>query len=166
MDRSRSWTWWATLIGVIATIAGIAILVVYALSEVLADPSLSLDDGYWIGRLPWTTVGVALTVIGATVALVAGALTAWIAGGGVRRVVTGLAVAVGAFWWLLATVPLVGTTGACCGPRADPDPLTMAYSLPQAVVLYLLLPAGVAASAGLTATRKDPRWVGTGRSRV
>ncbi len=156
MDRSRSWTWWATLTGVIATIAGIAVLVVYALSEVLADPSLSLEDGYWIGRLPWTTVGVALTVLGATVALVAGALTAWIAGGAVRRVVTALAVAVGAFWWLLVSVPLVGMTGGCCGPRPDFDPLTIAYSLPQAVVLYLLLPAGVAAIAGLTATRIEP----------
>ena len=155
-DRLASWTWWATLIGVIAALAGIAVLFVYALSEVLADPTLSLEDGYWIGRLPWTRVGVALIVFGATVALVAGALTAWIAGGAVRRVVTALAVAVGAFWWLLATVPLVGMTGACCGPRPDPDPLTIAYSLPQAVVALLLLPACVAAIAGLTATHKEP----------
>jgi hypothetical protein len=156
MDRLVSRLWWATLVGVIATIAGLAVLFVYALSEVLADPTLSLEDGYWIGRLPWTTVGVALIVFGATVALVAGALTAWIAGGAVRRLLTALAVAVGAFWWLMVSVPLVAISGACCGPRPDPDPLTMAYSWPQAAVALLLLPACVAAIAGLTATRKEP----------
>jgi hypothetical protein len=153
--RLLSRTWWATLIGLIAAIVGIAVLVVYALSEVLADPTLTLEDGYWIGRLPWTTVGVALTVIGATVALVAGVLTAWIAGGAVRRVVTALAVAVGAFWWLFATLPLVGLSGACCGPRPDPDPLTMAYSVPQAVILFLLLPAALTAIVALTVTHRD-----------
>jgi hypothetical protein len=148
--------WWTTVVGLVAAIAGIAILFVNALSEVLADPTLSLEDGYWIGRLPWTTVGVAMTVIGATVALVAGALTAWIVGGAIRRVVTAFAVAVGAFWWLLASVPLVGMSGACCGPRAESDPLTMAYSWPQAAVLLLLLPAGITAIIGLTTTRNEP----------
>ena len=156
MDRLASWMWWATLIGVIAALAGIAVLFVYATSEVLADPTLSLEDGYWIGRLPWTTVGVALTVIGATVALVAGAPTAWIAGGAIRRVVTAFAVVLGAFWWLLVSVPFVLISGACCDPQPDSDPLTMAYSWPQATVLLLLLPAGITAIAALTATRKEP----------
>ncbi len=155
LDWLVSWTWRATLIGVIGAIAGIATLFVYALSEVLADPTLSLEDGYWIGRLPWTTVGVGLAVGGATAALVAGALTMWITGGAVRRVVTALAVAVGAFWWLLVTVPLVALSGACCGPRPNPDPLTMAYSWPQATVALLLLPAGVAAIAALTGRRRE-----------
>ena len=155
-DRLASWTRWATLVAAIAAVAGIAVLFVYASSEVLADPTLSLEDGYWIGRLPWTAIGVALTVIGATVALVAGALTAWISGGALPRIVTAFAVAIGGFWWLLVSVPLVPLSGACCGPRPEPDPLTMAYSWPQAAVALLLVPAALAVIVALTATRNEP----------
>jgi len=53
-------------------------------------------------------------------------------------------------------VPLVRMSGACCDPRPHSDPLTMAYSWPQAAVLLLLLPAGVTAIVGLTTTRNEP----------
>ena len=41
-----------TLVGLLAAAAGLIVLFVQALSEVRSDPSLTLIDGYWIGRLP------------------------------------------------------------------------------------------------------------------
>jgi hypothetical protein len=145
VQRRHQLAWLTTLIGVAVAVIGIAVLFVYSLSEVMADPTLTLEDGYWIGRLPWTPIGVDLTVIGATVVLVFGAVTAWFAGGLIRRAVTLLAVAVGAFWWAVVTVPLVGMGGASCPtcPPRGPEPLTMAYSLPQQTVMWLILPAVV-----------------------
>ena len=64
------------------------------------DTALSLEDGYRIGRLPWIAVGVDLVVIGATVAVIAGTLSAWIGGGWIRRTVTAGALVVAAFWWV------------------------------------------------------------------
>jgi hypothetical protein len=161
LQRAHRLAWWVTLVGVALSVAGIGVLLAYALSEVLADPTISLEDAYWIGRLPWTSIGVSLTVIGATVALAFGALTSWIAGGLVRRVVTGLAVAVGAFWWLIVTLPLIGTGGAYCPscPPPGPEPLTMAYSTPQYAVMWLLLPAAVASALSLTSSvRMRSSW--------
>ena len=127
------------------------VLFLCSLAEVLADPSLSLQDGYWIGRLPWTAVGVDLVVIGATVTVVAGTLAAWIAGGWVRRSVTTLAAGIAAFWWLL--VPMLNPGGRYCPGCAAPgfDPFTVAYSLPQETLLLLVAPAAVVGLAVLTA---------------
>lgn len=150
---------WATAVGLLASGAGLVGLLVQAQSEVMADPGLSLVDGYWIGRLPWTAVGVDLTIIGATIAVVFGSVTAWLAGGPIRRVVTALALAVAAFWWFLAM--LATPQGAFCAscPAPGPDPITMAYSQPQFAAIFLLLPAAIAAAAALSARR-------TGRSAV
>lgn len=144
---------WATVVGLLAIAAGLITLLLQALSEVVANPALSLVDGYWMGRLPWTAVGVDLVVGGATVALVFGAATAWLAGGPVRRIASALAFVVGAFWWFLAMLP--PPQGAFCAscPPPGPDPITMAYSLPEAVALFLLLPSAVAGAVGVSARR-------------
>jgi hypothetical protein len=136
---------------------GLVVLFLQALSEVLADPSLSLLDGYEIGRLPWTTVGVGFVVMGATVALVAGTVASWIAGGWVRRVAAGLASVAGAAWWLVAMLPPPG--GAYCAdcPAPGPEPLTMAYSLPEGALLFLVLPAVVAGALALSRARPRRR---------
>jgi hypothetical protein len=143
----------AIAVGLSAAVAGLAILFAQALSEVLTDPGLSIVDGYWIGRLPWTALGVDLAVVGATVAVVSGTLTAWLAGGVGRRVLTALALVVAACWWLLAMLP--PPQGAFCAscPAPGPDPITMAYSQPEAAVLFLLLPAVIAGAVGLGAPR-------------
>ena len=114
--------------GLAAAAAGIVVLFLCSLRETLVDPSLSLEDGYWIGRLPWTAGGVDLVVIGATVAVVAGTIAAWIAGGWVRRSVTTLAAGIAAFWWFLVLVtnPGGGYCAGCPGPGFDP--FTMARS--------------------------------------
>lgn len=155
------------MVGLLAAAAGLVVLFAQALSEVLADPGLSLVDGYSIGRLPWTAVGVDLAIIGATIAVVFGTATAWLAGGPVRRVVSALAVAVAAFWWFLAMLPPPqgGFCASCLPP--GPDPLTMAYSQPETATLLLLLPAAVAGAVALSAprTRRSTKTPipGTGR---
>jgi hypothetical protein len=134
-------------------VAGLVVLFVQAQSEVLADPSLSLVDGYWVGRLPWTAVGVDLTVIGATIAVVLGTVTAWLAGGLLRRVVTTLALAVAALWWAYAMLPPPRAALCESCQASGPDPLTMAYSLPQAAAVFLLIPAAIAGTLALSAPR-------------
>jgi hypothetical protein len=156
MDRVLRPARLATVVGLSAVTAGLVVLLVQALSEVLTDPALSIVDGYWIGRLPWTAVGVDLVVIGATLAVVSGTVTAWLAGGAIRRAVSAVASAVAACWWLLAMLP--PPQGAFCAscPPPSPDPITMAYSLPGAVALFLLLPAVIAGAVGLGAPRTRP----------
>ena len=57
---------------VVAMGTGLGLLVLYAATEVLANPGLTLADGYWIGRLPWTAIGIALAVLGATGVIIFG----------------------------------------------------------------------------------------------
>jgi hypothetical protein len=162
----RTSTWWATAAGLGLAIIGVAVLVAQSVSEVIADPSISLGDAYGIGRLPWTPIGVGLTILGASLAALAGTTTALMAGGMVRRGVAILAFLVVGFWWLLATVPLVGMGGAWCGQQECPppiiDPVTMAYSLPEQTAMWLLLPALVASLLGLTSQREATIKTGRG----
>jgi hypothetical protein len=156
MERAIRAGRWLTAVGVAIALAGVALLLVRAWLEVLADPSLSLEDGYWIGRLPWTPIGIDLALIGATGAVVIGLLVAWLVGGAIRRVISGLAGAVAAFWWFLAMLPQPG--GAFCATCAPPgpDPVTYAYSLPQLAIPWLLLPAVVIAIVALAPRRTRP----------
>ena len=144
---------WSTIIGLGACAAGLIILLASSLNEIAIDPSLSIVDGYRIGRLPWSAVGVDLAVVGATVAVAAGTVTSWTSGGWGRRVVAIGAFAVAAFWWSVAM--LTRTQGAYCPTcaPAGPEPLTFAYSLPDVTVLFLLLPAFVIGVVALAAPR-------------
>jgi hypothetical protein len=154
----RTSTWWATAAGFALAILGVAVLFAQAVSEVRADPSISLGDAYGIGRLPWTPIGVGLAILGASLAVLAGTATVLMAGGIVRRGMAILAFLVAGFWWLVVTVPLVGMGGASCGQPACPppttDPVTMAYSLPGQTAMWLLLPALVAGLLGLSSQRE------------
>jgi len=162
----RTSTWWATVAGLALATVGVAVLFVQSVSEVRADPSISLGDAYWIGRLPWTPIGVGLAILGASLAVLAGTATAMVAGGILRRGLAILALLVAGFWWLLVTVPLVGLSGAWCGQPVCPpptiDPVTMAYSLPEQTAMWLLLPALVAGLLGLTSPREAAREIGRG----
>lgn len=144
---------WLTVVGLLAGAVGLVALFAQALSEVVVNPTLSLIDGYWIGRLPWTAVGVDLTIIGATTTVVFGTATAWLAGGRVRRLVSAFAVAVAAFWWFLAMLPPPQGVPCPSCPPPGPDPLTMAYSQPEAAALFLLLPAAIAGVVALSVPR-------------
>ncbi len=145
----------ATVVGLTASVVGLAVLVAQAASEVAADPTLSLEDGYWIGRLPWSAAGVGAVVLGATLAVVFGTLSAWLGGGMLRRLASSPAFTVAAFWWLYAMLPSPG--GAPCGSCVPPgpEPLTFAYSLPGAALLLLLVPAALAGLLGLTTSYRE-----------
>jgi hypothetical protein len=161
LSRAHKATCSATAIGLAMAVLGLILLVAQAFSEVVADPTLSLEDAYWIGRLPWTAVGVDLTVIGATLALVPGALEAVLAGGLLRRVLSVVALAVGAFWWFLMTLPPPQAVPCLTCPPRGPEPLTMAYSPPQATTLYLLLPGAIAGVLALTPPIKRRNRMGS-----
>lgn len=143
--------------------AGILVLLAYAASEVAADPSLSLEDGYWIGRLPWTPIGVGLIVGGSTLAVVAGVAAVLVAGGNIRRLVA-LVVALPVIaWWAIASIPSIGVSGAWCGqPTCSPpsfDVITVAYSVPDLAVRLLLIPAAIVTLLAVTARPAARRMV-------
>lgn len=153
--------WWATIAGVGALLIGLAVFFVYALSEVLAHPGLSLEDGYWIGRLPWTGIGEGFTVIGATVAVVLGTLTVWLGGNRWKRALVLVPLAVAGFFWFAAMLPF--PNGAPCTDCAEPvpDPFAYAYSLPVSTVILLLLPTVMIAVLAFT-SRPGRARVGDG----
>jgi hypothetical protein len=158
-------TWWGTIVGVGALVTGLVVLFVYALSEVLAHPGLSLVDGYWIGRLPWTGIGEGFTVLGATVGVVLGTVTVWLGGNRWKRAIVLVPLAFVGFFWFAALLPFPG--GAPCTDcvAAVPDPFAYAYSLPASAVTFLLLPAVVVAVLAFTSKPGRAR-PGDGRATV
>ncbi len=145
---------WITAVGVAAIAAGLAVLLLDAFSEVLAHPGISLVDGYQIGRLPWTAIGVDLVVLGSTVAVLGGTAASWLAGGALRRLISVVPLAVAGFWVFLAVIES-GTEGAFCATCAQPgfDPTTVAYSAPEQATLLLILPAAISALIAAEAIR-------------
>jgi len=136
-------------------VVGPSILLVYAWVEVLHHPGMTLVDGYWIGRQPWTALGVLVTLSGAVLGAAAGAVAIVIEGGWWRRLLIVPAYAASAAWWLTAL-------GVLPYPRFHgPDPVTFAYDLPVAATLLMLMPAALLAILCLT-----PRLQGVPRTRL
>lgn len=136
-------------------VVGPSILLVYAWVEVLNNPALTLVDGYWIGRVPWTPLGLVISLVGAGAGLLAGAVAIAIEGGWWRRFLLIPSLAAATLWWLMAL-------GVIPYPRFQgPDPITFAYSLPTQTILLLLMPAALLATLCLT-----PPIVGEPRTRL
>jgi hypothetical protein len=145
-EAVRSLATGVTALAFAVALIGLAILLIAAIVEVTAgEPGMSIVDGYWIGRLPWTPIGVGMALYGATAAVVAGVTAAWLVGGGLARAVGTAAVLPVAFWWGIA--PMVGFSGACCGPPPAYDPITLAYSMPESAALLVVGPAVASALA-------------------
>jgi hypothetical protein len=146
---------WARLaIGLM--LIGPSILLVQAWVEVLNHPGTTLVDGYWIGRLPWTPLGLDIALAGSVMGLLAGSVAIAIEGGWWRRALVVVAWAAAGLWWLVAlgVLPFV--------PRFQgPDPVTFAYSLPSTAALLVLMPAALLAVLCLT-----PRLAGTPGTRL
>ena len=159
VKQALRYAWWGTFTGLGALVIGLVVFFVYALSEVLAHPGLSLVDGYWIGRLPWTGIGEGLTVIGATVAVVLGTVTVWLGGNRWTRVLVLVPLAVAGFFWFAALLPPPG--GAPCTDCTTQvaDPFAFAYSLPVLTVVLLLLPAVAIAAVAFTSRPSRARRV-------
>jgi hypothetical protein len=149
---------WGTFVAIGAAVVGILVLLAQAASEVVADPSLTLEDGYWIGRLPWTSVGVGLVVAGATATNVLGYTLVMLRGGILRRFLGAIAVVPAAFWWTVELLQMQGVSGASCQPVPCPrtwiDPITNAYSQPDWTIKLLILPAIIVAALALAPHRR------------
>lgn len=114
---------------------GASALLVYAWVEFLNNPGITLVDGYWIGRVPWTPAGVVLVLAGSGLALLAGAASVLLRGDWVRWLLLLPVLAAPILWWLLAL-------GVLPFPRYQPiDPVAFAYSLPEDAALLLILPS-------------------------
>jgi hypothetical protein len=136
-------------------LAGAAILLVAAVVELATgQQGMSLVDAYWVGRLPWTPIGVGMVLFGATATVVVGSVASWLEAGWLRRVVSVGALLSTAFWWL--TSPMLGMGGACCGPRPAYDPITMAYSTSEFALQFVVVPAVVVTIAVLLPARTRP----------
>jgi hypothetical protein len=124
--------------------AGIATLIINAWVEYLTRPGLSIIDGYWVGRVPWTPLGVLLVLIGSAGTIIAGAAATMVAGGWLRRALLLAVFPLPVLWWsaALGYTPLPRFHG--------PDPVGLAFSAPQGVALALLLPAIAAAALALS----------------
>lgn len=139
-------------------LAGAAILLVAAVVELATgQPGMSLVDAYWVGRLPWTPIGVGMVLYGATTTVVVGLLASWLTPGWLQRLVCLAALLSTAFWWV--TSPMLGMGGACCGPRPAYDPITMAYSTSAFALQFVVVPAVVVTIAVLlpARARRAPR---------
>lgn len=139
---------WAGLAGIGL---GLAVLLVNAWVEYLSDPGISLVDGYWIGRTPWTPIGVWLVIGGASLALAGATAAVAVRGDWLRRALVLPVLALPVLWWATAL-------GAVRLPRySPPDPVALAYSLPESAMLSLVLPALAAAVLALLPHRQDLR---------
>lgn len=128
---------------------GISILIGYAWIEYINNPGLSLIDGYWIGRVPWTPAGVVLVLAGSLLTLTAGAGIVLVLGDWMRRLLLIPIVIPPLAWWVtaLGVIPFPRFTG--------PDPVTLAYSLPQAAAVALILPALAVTALALVPLQPD-----------
>lgn len=128
---------------------GVSVLVGYAWVEYLNNPGISLVDGYWIGRVPWTPTGVMLILAGSVVTQIAGAVIVLVLGDWMRRLLLVAVLVPPLAWWLtaLAVLPFPRFSG--------PDPVTLAYSLPQAAAVALVLPAVAVTMIALVPLQPD-----------
>jgi hypothetical protein len=138
---------------------GLGGLLLLAWVEYLRIPGSSLVDGYWVGREPWTSLGLWAVLVGASVTLGVGVLVALLDGSWIRKLLALLTLVLPAYWWLAAVSVLPGPgVGGSTGrlPVQGWTPTSLAYSAPETTVLALLLPAVVAGALALAPRRLRP----------
>jgi len=142
--------------GVAAAAAGLLTLLLHIGALMLGQPGTSFEDAYWQGRLPWIPIAFWLMLTGLTIVAVIGLLAVWLRGPTLARLAVLLPVAPVAFWWFWASLPPPG--GAPCDPGACAprvaDPIALAYSLPESMALYLVIPAAVIVVMAFLAIRR------------
>jgi hypothetical protein len=147
----------ATTVSAAVLGAGFALLLAYSVAEVLANPGISLADGYWRGELPWMGIIEGLVVAGATACAIVGTATVAALGGWLRRAITLLPLAAVGLWWSFAWAR-AGINGACCEQPAF-DPWAYAYSAPLLALQLLIVPA-IAIVALALLGRAEPERAG------
>jgi hypothetical protein len=152
-----------TALAAVVLVVGAAILFVAAVIELATgQQGMNLVDAYWVGRLPWTPIGVGMVLYGATATVVVGSVASWLTPGWLQRLVCLGALLSTAFWW--ATSPIIRYTGGCCGPPPAYDPITIAYSDPKSALVLVVVPALIVAAVMLLPAhaRRAPRPAVTG----
>jgi hypothetical protein len=152
-----------TALAAVVLVVGAAILLVAAVIELATgQPGMNLEDAYWVGRLPWTPIGVGMVLYAATATTVVGSVASWLTPGWLQRLVCLGALLSTAFWWAIS--PIIRYTGGCCGPRPVYDPITIAYSTPQGALILVVVPALIVAAVVLlpARARRAPRAAVTG----
>jgi hypothetical protein len=137
--------------------AGAAVLLVGAMGEVQANPGISIADGYWIGRLPWTPIGVSLVLGGATATLAFATAVVMVRGPWLLRILALPVLLAGGFWYFLAVFLGWPGSGACCDPSPQTDLITTAYSTPMYTIILVVVPAAVASLLALASLRSVQR---------
>ena len=133
-DRARWWTW----AGLATAGLGLTVALLTAWVEYLAHPGTSLADAYRAGRTPWMPMGVAISLAGASLALLSGTLATLAARNLARRILVLPLVGLAAWWWasvLAPGTPVVVPDGWLAGP------LRIAFEQPVGAALLLLGPA-------------------------
>jgi hypothetical protein len=125
--------------------AGLALLLVTAWIMFLTTSAGDLVAAYRAGEEPWTSIGVALALAGATAGIILGA-TATILRWDLVRIVLLVPVAMLGFAWWAAALGLVGFPDF-----AGPDPIGFAFGFPLPAAIGLLLPAAAVAVLALSA---------------
>lgn len=138
---------WAGLAGIGL---GLAVLLVTAWVQVVANGA-SLVDAYWLGLEPWTSAGIWLVLGGNVIGLLAATGLILLRGDWLRWLLAVVPLLAPSFWWLtaLGVIPMPRYTA--------PDPVALAYSLPESAVLLLILPAVAAAALAFIAVPPDRR---------
>jgi hypothetical protein len=142
----------ATWIGLSACGLGVAIVIVRSWVEYLNTPGITIVDGYWMGREPWSSMGVVPVLAGSALGTLAAGTLVMLRGDWLRRILSLAILAVPVIWWLIAlgAIPV--------GPYyRPPDPVTLAYSLPQQAAIMLLIPALAIAALAFLPHRADTR---------
>ncbi len=122
---------WAGLLGIGL---GAASLLIIAWVEFLDNPGISLVDGYWTGREPWTTGGIVVALAGAVLAALAGLVVVLVRGDWVRWLLIVPLAGAEILWWAitLGLVPFAGYTPI--------DPVGFAFREPQTAAILLAVP--------------------------
>jgi len=149
-----------TNLGLVFTGLGLVALVMVAWVEVLQHPGTSFVDAYWVGREPWTSIGVWVALAGATATALVGAAATLVQGGWIRRILVVVGLLPAIYWWGipagLVDGPGLGGGGAGRGGFLGSNPETLAYGWPQWALVGLLLPALFIATLALAARRATP----------
>jgi hypothetical protein len=149
-----------TNLGLVVTGLGLGALVMLAWVEVLQQPGTSFVDAYWIGREPWTGLGIWLTVGGATATVLFGVAATLVQGGWVRRFLVLFGLAPATYWWAfpigLVPGPSLSVIAPGRGTFAGWNPETLAWYWPEGTLIGLLLPAVFVATLALAARRTTP----------
>ena len=136
---------WLTLASLAILAAGFIVLLAYCIIEASRNPGYSLADAYWVGRLPWMAIAEITIVAGATATVLSEVAATLIAGPLWQRLLVPPA-AVAVFLWWFTAVAMSSMQAVPCPigdscPASGPDPWAFAYSAPQTVALFLILPA-------------------------